>query len=471
MNDRSFVVDASTLDEAARRVLRDNDLGGMVKAAPALYPHQWSWDAAFISIGLAHMSVERALLELRNLFDAQWSTGMIPHIVFSDVPGYFPGPDVWGTTSARAKPGGVLTSGICQPPAHAIALARILDIARSRGGADAVRAEAFVTEHLPKIVAWHQWLTDVRDPSGRGLIEIHHGWESGMDNSPRWDSAYAGVTVDELVELRRHDTKVVTDLADRPSDEEYQRYLTLVGEMKSVGYDDKMIEKVVSFRVRDVFMTAVLALAADETARMADSLGRGDIADQQRLLAEHARQGVLSTLDPVTRRCRDFDEIRGTWIPAESVASWSVALCGGDETVRREQTAILAGPRWAEHPSLRFKVPPSVSPDDPGFKPRTYWRGPSWPFLNWLFVWALRRHGEDALAQRWREQTLAMVADRNFGEYYDPQTGEPAGSHAQSWTAAAIVDWLADPRTEQHAAPRPRPLRSDREPFTSRDRS
>ena len=63
MNDRSSVVDASTLDEAARRVLRDKDLGGMVKAAPALYPHQWSWDAAFISIGLAHMSVERALLD------------------------------------------------------------------------------------------------------------------------------------------------------------------------------------------------------------------------------------------------------------------------------------------------------------------------------------------------------------------------------------------------------------------------
>ena len=454
MIDSNLETDASVLDEAARRVLRDNDLGHMVKAAPALYPHQWSWDAAFISIGLAHMSIQRAMLELRNLFDAQWSTGMIPHIVFSDTPGYFPGPDVWGTTTAKAKPAGVLTSGICQPPVHAIALARILDIARSHGGADAEQAEAFVTEHLPKIVAWHQWLSIVRDPCGRGLVEIRHGWESGMDNSPRWDSAYAGVLVTEPVELRRHDTKIVVDRVDRPTDEEYQRYLFLVKEMESVNYDDAGIEKVVSFRVGDVFMTAILALAADETARMADSLGQADIADHQRVLAERARHGVLATVDPRTRRCRDFDGIRRTWIAAESVASWSVALCGGDEALRREQTSILAGPRWAGHPSLRFELPPSVSPNDPGFKPRTYWRGPTWPFLNWLFVWALRRHGEDALADRWREQSLALLADLNFGEYYDPQTGRPAGSRGQSWTAAAVVDWLADPPTARPAVPR-----------------
>lgn len=445
MSGRRGTPDTEALDVAARNVLRENDLGHMVAAAPALYPHQWSWDAAFVSIGLAHMSVERALLELRTLFDAQWSTGMIPHIVFSDVPGYFPGPDVWGTEVAEAKPTEVLTSGICQPPVHAIALARIVDIARTHGGADAARAEAFVTELLPKIVAWHQWLSDVRDPSGRGLVQIHHGWESGMDNSPRWDSAYAGVTVAEAVELRRHDTQVVADVADRPSDEEYQRYLTLVQEMRSVGYDDARISEVVSFRVGDVFMTAILALAADETARLADGIGARDIATRQRALADRARRGVLATVDPATLRCRDFDEIAGTFVDAESVASWSVALCGGDEILRREQTAVLSGPRWAGHPSLRFELPPTVSPDDPGFRPRTYWRGPTWPFLNWLFVWALRRHGEEALAARWRSESLAMLADLSFGEYYDPQTGEPAGSHDQSWTAAAVVDWLADP--------------------------
>jgi glucosylglycerate hydrolase len=128
----------------------------MVTAAPRLYPHQWSWDAAFIAIGLARISVPRAITEMRTLLHAQWATGMIPHIVFADVPGYFPGPDVWGTDSAQARPAGVQTSGICQPPVHAIAVARILDAGRTLGGRDQEEAEAFAAEAVPKLAAWHR---------------------------------------------------------------------------------------------------------------------------------------------------------------------------------------------------------------------------------------------------------------------------------------------------------------------------
>ena len=437
-------IDAEALRDNARRVLRENDLGHMITAAPHLYPHQWSWDAAFVAIGVAHLSVPRAVLELDTLLDAQWTTGMIPHIVFSDVPGYFPGPDVWGADRAAASPSSVHTSGITQPPVHAIALARILDIARANGGSDAEHAEAFARKALPKLVAWHRWLGEARDPNGRGLVEIHHGWESGMDNSPRWDSAYAGVEVTMPVELRRHDTAIVDDVSDRPSDAEYRRYLQLVAEMRSVDYDDQRVLDTVSFRITDVFFTAILAMAADETARMADSLGETDIAAGQRAAAARARAGVLSTVDLATGRCRDYDERAGRWVDAESIASWSLALCGGDEDLRRAQTAELAGPRWATHPTLRFKVPPTVSPDDPGFRPRTYWRGPSWPFLTWLMAWGLRRHGETELAEQWRTECLAMLGDQSFGEYYDAQTGDSAGSRDQSWTAAAAIDWLAE---------------------------
>jgi hypothetical protein len=44
----------------ARQVLRQNDMGDWTRAAPNLYPHQWSWDSAFIAIGLAHLSTRRA---------------------------------------------------------------------------------------------------------------------------------------------------------------------------------------------------------------------------------------------------------------------------------------------------------------------------------------------------------------------------------------------------------------------------
>ena len=57
-----------SLSIAARAayILRDNSTGLITKAAPALYPHQWSWDAAFNAIGLASVDLPRARLELSD---------------------------------------------------------------------------------------------------------------------------------------------------------------------------------------------------------------------------------------------------------------------------------------------------------------------------------------------------------------------------------------------------------------------
>ena len=130
----------------AAYLLRGNDLGVMTTAAPLLYPHMWSWDAAFVAVGLAPLSVERAVVELDTLLSAQWANGMIPHIVFANkVDGYFPGPARWACSALAADaPRDRHTSGITQPPVHAIAVERILDHARRRGRSTRQVAEAFL---------------------------------------------------------------------------------------------------------------------------------------------------------------------------------------------------------------------------------------------------------------------------------------------------------------------------------------
>ena len=45
--------DDMTLLESAKAVLDQNWLGHATKPAPRLYPHQWSWDSAFIALALA----------------------------------------------------------------------------------------------------------------------------------------------------------------------------------------------------------------------------------------------------------------------------------------------------------------------------------------------------------------------------------------------------------------------------------
>src|SRR3712207_7897840 len=60
------------------------------------------------------------------------------------------------------------------------------------------RSGRFLEANYPRLLAWHRYLATARDPEGSGLVTIYHPWESGTDNSPRWDSALENVVVGEL---------------------------------------------------------------------------------------------------------------------------------------------------------------------------------------------------------------------------------------------------------------------------------
>src|SRR5215210_1202835 len=67
----------------ARAVLDFDWTGEYTMPGPRLYPHQWSWDSAFIAIGYCRYNQDRATRELSHLFDAQWKNGLLPQIVFN----------------------------------------------------------------------------------------------------------------------------------------------------------------------------------------------------------------------------------------------------------------------------------------------------------------------------------------------------------------------------------------------------
>ena len=257
---------------------------------------------------------------------------MIPHIVFANgVDGYFPGPARWATSALAANaPRTRHTSGITQPPVHAIAVQRILDHARTRGRSTRAVAEAFLDRRWTDLVRWHRWLAEARDPESRGRVTLYHGWESGMDNSPRWDSAYANVIPGVVPEYQREDNTIVTDATQRPSDVEYDRYMWLVEEMKSVNYDDELLPKVMSFAVEDVFVSAILSVACTVLAEIGEDYKRphADVRDLY-AWAERFRRGVVETTDERTGAARDYDLRAKKWIATETVAQFSPLLCGG----------------------------------------------------------------------------------------------------------------------------------------------
>jgi glucosylglycerate hydrolase len=433
---------AKLRDEAAA-VLHGNDEGTWTKASPHLYPHQWSWDSAFIAIGWAQLDVGRAMTELENLFEAQWATGMVPHIVFRAGPDqpYFPGPEWWNCGCApAAPPPPIKTTGICQPPVHALALQRIWQLTP-----DAKRPEirARLQALFPKMVAWHRYLATQRDPEASGLVTAYHPWE-GTDNSPRWDRALARIVVADPGPYKRVDTHEVGDASQRPTNWDYDRYLWLVELLRKYRYDDAEIYRQYPFLIKDVFFSAVLVAANAALLDIADVGGASD-SDRAQLAAwlDRGRKGLAHCFDAEAGLCRDYDIRAGEQIRLRTFAGFApLFAAAADPGQRAAQLPLLDSADFCGHPRFRWRLLPSTSPAEPEFEPHNYWRGPVWPVIDWLLWRSLRLLGSSDRAAELRRDSLQQIATGGvFAEYYEPFTGAPLGSPQQSWTAAVTLDW------------------------------
>ncbi len=150
---------------------------------------------------------------------------------------------------------------------------------------------------------------------------------------------------------------------------------------------------------------------------------------------------MAGTIDVHSGLAVDTDLRTGTPLPAETCAGFAPLISGGLDPERsRNLLALLESPRWTGHPDLRHPVLPTTSPESVDFRPREYWRGPSWPVMNWFMAWMLGRRGATDVASSLRRAALAQLSEGSLAEYYEPMTGEPLGSVDQSWSAAAVLD-------------------------------
>ena len=434
------------MDELARRaieVLHGNDRGAWTRPSPRLYPHQWSWDAAFVAMGWAQLDPMRAVAELWSLLKGQWSTGMIPHIVFDlNVArgAYEPGPNSWG--SALHAPAGTATSAICQPPVHAIALGRIREVASTRSPDLLGEVDDAIVDLYPRLARWHRWLHTARDPGSTGLVTILHPWESGLDNSPRWDRPLSAIDPGTDDEPPRPDLTYVADPGERPTNSEYRRYRYLVEQLVAIDHDQEKALAEHPFRVADVFFSAILAAADDVLADLAPVAGHPCEADRHREEAARTRAALDAAWDEDLHACLDQDRITERGIRADTIGGFAPLIAG----CHVDRTAVLIGrlfgPTYAGADGLAWPLPLSTATTDPRFDRRGYWRGPQWPPITWLLWWGINRAGHRRTAEHLRTTAIDQLREVGCTEYVEPFSGDPLGSPAQSWTAAVALDWL-----------------------------
>lgn len=420
------------LFQGAQAVLKTNDLGRSTKPAPRLYPHQWNWDSAFIAIGLSHYDNQRARTEIHSLLNGQWKNGMIPHIIFNPAAAnYQPGPEYWECHNSPDAPPEVFTSGITQPPILALAA---LDVYNN--ATDKQQAGEFLKTIYPRLYSLYRYFIRYRRAGTDGLTYIIHPWESGLDNSPRWDKPLNSFDLQWQPEYKRADNSIV-DNAERPSDAEYERYSYLVELYRKLNWNEKAIRRESPFLVQPVLFNCLLSLGLGALEKIAGLVGTNnneitrwkfelDLAINNRLW------------DIKKQAYGDFDLVTGNLYYTDTVAQFAPLMAGIAPADRVEQMVrkLHSADYW---PTDGYPLC-SVSRSDPAFDPIKYWRGPVWININWLVIRGLESYGFQSVARKLADKTLDLVNKNGFYEYFNPHTGRGHGSDNFSWTAALVVD-------------------------------
>lgn len=419
-------------DDAASRALaqlRANDLGAFVRPAERQYPHQWNWDAALIALGLAPHDPDRARHEVRALLRGAWADGMVPHILYHLGPSdYRPAPSFWRTEGRH--PAGLPTSGLSQPPILASCLLRMHDDASER---DRPAWRAFLDETFDAVLAWHRWWHRDRDPAQRGLVALLHPWESGTDDAPRFADALARVEPRPVPDFERAD-RVHVAAAERPSDDDYARFVHLIGVYRELAWRPKAIFAAAPFRVLDPFLNAILQRADADLARIARLLGRP--ADELDAWQDATRHAYARLWNDETGTFDAWDDRAGTRLGSSGIASF--AALWGRLADRRQATRLhdaLDDPTGYAPPAGGALLA-TTRFDDPAFAPRRYWRGPVWIVTNWMAADGFDAAGYPGAAARLRRDALELTERHGFWEHYDPRDGTPGGASGFSWSAA-----------------------------------
>ena len=424
----------------AKMILDFNRVGSYTQPGPRLYPHQWSWDSAFIAIGYAHYDQRRATNELNHLFDSQWKNGLLPQIVFNpDFSEYFPGVGFWHAERSPNAPRHHKTSGLVQPPIHATAALHVYRLAK-----DDAYAQAFLEGAFPRLAAWHEYLYRERDPGKEGLVYIRHPWESGMDNSPMWDEILLRLHLkpDEVPRYRRVDTHLV-DAEARPVSAAYDRFAWLIQLFAERDYEEARIRVDCPFLVQDVLFNTLLCQADRDLAELARAMGEDPSPFQAR-----ADQTALAINEKLWDEERgiylDFDLITDEPIRVYAAAGFSPLYASIPDADRaRRMLDMLENSGFSLGGNGCYPVP-SYDLYGYGFSPVQYWRGPVWVNINWILLRGLERYGFDKQADYLRRTTIDLIEDGGFYEYFHPLRGTGHGSDFFSWTAALLLDMLFD---------------------------
>jgi neutral trehalase len=313
---------------------------GLIKqfwTTPDRWPHRrmWLWDSAFHAIGYRHLSLDLAKDSLDSVLDSQREDGFIPLCA----------PDY--------------KNELTQPPVLALGYKLVNEMADDK---------SWIAKAYPKLKAYIEWDLNNRDSDGAGLVEWAiegnvncRSGESGMDNSPRFDSA------------------TQLDATD---------------------------------------FNAMLALECEIMAEFAALLGNGEEdfwREKHSSLCALINERLWNESEGFYF---DYDVDKNEISTVMASSGFLPLICGA---ASREQAQKLAGHlRDPETFGTPFPVA-SIAAKSMEFYQKDMWRGPVWININWLIAYGFRRYGMDDVAEYIISESMTELerACKKYGAFFE----------------------------------------------------
>ena len=436
-----------TLLDAAKLVLANNDHDGQYTIpAHGLYPHQWLWDSCFVAIGLSNYDTKRAQQEILSLLKGQWTNGMMPSMILNKDFTHRPDREFWRSYVSPYAPDKVATSGITQPPMLAEAVVRI--------GKKLTKPErrTWYQNVYPALLNYHQWFYNERDPHHQGLTLQVHSWETGLDNTPPWiDQLHqnrpptwirvtAALHLDKALTFFRRDVHfLASNVEQRMSTMDVFILYSIQRRLRRKAYDINRVLAHSMLTIEDLTFNCILIRGNQHLRAIARNIGQ-DIPDELDKRMRQTEQSLESLWDAESKQyySRNYDSQQLIRLP--TIATLLPLYAG---SVSKERAAQLVNLLKTSHFQTKYPVP-TVPTNSEWFHPLMYWQGPTWLNTNWLLADGLEQYGYKEEAAELRKKSVKMVEKSGFYEYFSPLDATPAGTDNFSWTAALIVDFLAN---------------------------
>jgi glycogen debranching enzyme len=254
---------------------------------------------------------------------------------------------------------------------------------------------------------------------------------------PWWIRLIETAHLSGLINLFRRDTHHIP-ANQRLSNIEALAFFHIQHRLRRKNYDMATSLSHSIFTIEDLTFNCILIRANEHLQDIAKTLHK-ELPEELLACMQKTERALEGLWDPYSNQYYSRNFVTHKLLKEPSIATL-LPLYAGCLNKERNETLV----KLLENPHIfgpSYPVP-SVPLNSTWYNPTSYWQGPTWVNMNWLIIDGLERSGFTDHAQALRESTIEMVQKSGCYEYFNPETGEPAGTPDFSWTAALTIDLL-----------------------------